>query len=102
MRATDEPPDIRNHPHYVATGAQQLHENQAAIAQLGERQTEDLKVPGSIPGLGMISSLFAQQTQLTSFSHHSLFLVALHKSTNGPLSIDKSFFCVHMLASLLV
>ena len=29
----------------------------AAIAQLGERQTEDLKVPGSIPGLGRI--LFA-------------------------------------------
>ena len=25
---------------------------QAAIAQLGERQTEDLKVPGSITGLG--------------------------------------------------
>ena len=25
----------------------------AAIAQLGERQTEDLKVPGSIPGGGM-------------------------------------------------
>ena len=24
----------------------------AAIAQLGERQTEDLEVPGSIPGLG--------------------------------------------------
>ena len=24
----------------------------AAIAQLGERQTEDLKVPGSIPGEG--------------------------------------------------
>ena len=23
------------------------------IAQLGERQTEDLKVPGSIPGVGM-------------------------------------------------
>ena len=23
-----------------------------AIAQLGERQTEDLKIPGSIPGLG--------------------------------------------------
>ena len=29
--------------------------HQAAIAQLGERQTEDLKVPGSIPGLGMDS-----------------------------------------------
>ena len=27
--------------------------SEAAIAQLGERQTEDLKVPGSIPGLGM-------------------------------------------------
>ena len=30
---------------------------EAAIAQLGERQTEDLKVPGSIPGLGMLFSL---------------------------------------------
>ena len=28
-------------------------EGAAAIAQLGERQTEDLKVPGSIPGLGI-------------------------------------------------
>ena len=28
----------------------------AAIAQLGERQTEDLKVPGSIPGLGILLS----------------------------------------------
>ena len=27
----------------------------AEIAQLGERQTEDLKVPGSIPGLGIFS-----------------------------------------------
>ena len=26
----------------------------AVIAQLGERQTEDLKVPGSIPGLGTL------------------------------------------------
>ena len=29
--------------------------SQAAIAQLGERQTEDLKVPGSTPGLGIAS-----------------------------------------------
>lgn len=28
---------------------------QAALAQLGERQTEDLKVPGSIPGGGIFS-----------------------------------------------
>ena len=27
--------------------------NEAALAQLGERQTEDLKVPGSIPGGGI-------------------------------------------------
>ena len=30
--------------------------DRAAIAQLGERQTEDLKVPGSIPGLGIFVS----------------------------------------------
>ena len=30
-------------------------QTQAAIVQLGERQTEDLKVPGSIPVLGMAS-----------------------------------------------
>ena len=29
-----------------------LNFTEAAIAQLGERQTEDLQVPGSIPGLG--------------------------------------------------
>ena len=29
----------------------------AAIAQLGERQTEDLKVPGSIPGPGIYFKL---------------------------------------------
>ena len=32
----------------------------AAIAQLGERQTEDLKVPGSIPGLGIFPALSSQ------------------------------------------
>ena len=30
----------------------------AAIAQLGERQTEDLKVPGSIPGGGNLQFSF--------------------------------------------
>ena len=37
--------------------------SQAAIAQLGERQTEDLRVPGSIPGLGI---LFKPQSGQTS------------------------------------
>ena len=31
-----------------------IQQSRAAIAQLGERQTEDLKVPGSIPGLGIL------------------------------------------------
>ena len=29
-----------------------IQKSEAAIAQLGERQTEDLEVPGSIPGFG--------------------------------------------------
>ena len=29
----------------------------AALAQLGEHQTEDLKVPGSIPGLGILQAV---------------------------------------------
>ena len=36
----------------------------AAIAQLGERQTEDLKVPGSIPGLGTWSVQSGQEAVL--------------------------------------
>ena len=39
---------IRNDPERIRTTF-----FQAAIAQLGERQTEDLEVPGSIPGLGI-------------------------------------------------
>ena len=38
-----------------------LCHRQAAIAQLGERQTEDLKVPGSIPGLGILFGFTCQQ-----------------------------------------
>ena len=39
---------------------------EAAIAQLGERQTEDLKVPGSIPGLdiGQTASACARMQKL--------------------------------------
>ena len=35
---------------------------EAAIAQLGERQTEDLKVPGSIPGGGIKIFFFVSFT----------------------------------------
>ena len=40
----------------------------AAIAQLGERQTEDLKVPGSIPGLGMFVNA-QDRTELLRADH---------------------------------
>ena len=54
--------------HIAAIGKSRIHDGgeckqrtfagaTAAIAQLGERQTEDLKVPGSIPGLGTFLSL---------------------------------------------
>ena len=36
----------------------------AEIAQLGERQTEDLKVPGSIPGLGIFAQIGAHGTAM--------------------------------------
>ena len=37
----------------------------AAIAQLGERQTEDLEVSGSIPGLGMHFFHWAQTKKIS-------------------------------------
>ena len=37
----------------------------AAIAQLGERQTEDLKVPGSIPGLGIYLVQMLRRTRVS-------------------------------------
>ena len=37
---------------------------QASIAQSGERQTEDLKVPGSIPGRGTVLLIFSSICQV--------------------------------------
>ena len=39
----------------------------AAIAQLGERQTEDLKVPGSIPGGGTFFFVTLSQNKIYNF-----------------------------------
>ena len=36
----------------------------AVIAQLGERQTEDLKVPGSIQGRGMLFDILVAARQV--------------------------------------
>ena len=38
----------------ISMKASHIMQQEAAIAQLGERQTEDLEVPGSIPGLGSV------------------------------------------------
>ena len=43
--------------------------HQAAIAQLGEHQTEDLKVPGSIPGLGIAPRPWAPPGHLPFMVH---------------------------------
>ena len=43
---------FRSDPHTTLNLKIQLFASNASIAQLGERQTEDLKVPGSIPGGG--------------------------------------------------
>jgi len=42
----------------------------ASIAQLGERQTEDLKVPGSIPGRGNLCPFSLQTTDQTDATRH--------------------------------
>lgn len=41
----------------------------AALAQLGERETEDLKVPGSIPGGGM--SIFLNTVSVAQWIRHT-------------------------------
>jgi hypothetical protein len=58
----------------------------AAIAQLGERQTEDLKVPGSIPGLGIfVIQPLAAYTWDSYFQHVVLFFWAPELSFYHPL-----------------
>ena len=55
---------------YASKGFPKISESRArsrhaAIAQLGERQTEDLEVPGSIPGLGT----FMRAPRVRSYAH---------------------------------
>ena len=56
----------------------------AAIAQMGERQTEDLKVPGSIPGLGIFSS------SLFSYFFHPLSISLLTVDMFCPRSASRT------------
>ena len=54
----DSSPILRNFKIYLLNEIFFGYFHQAVIAQLGERQTEDLKVPGSIPGRGIVFFLF--------------------------------------------
>ena len=46
---------------------------QAVIAQLGERQTEDLKVPGSIPGRVILFYLIPCEFALSNWNGHTVY-----------------------------
>ena len=54
----DSSPILRNCKIYLLNEIFFPYFHQAVIAQLGERQTEDLKVPGSIPGRGIVFYFF--------------------------------------------
>ena len=49
----------------------------AGIAQLGERQTEDLKVPGSIPGHGIFPFLSIRTTSIMVTEFNSGMLISM-------------------------
>ena len=58
-----------------------INHKSAGIAQLGERQTEDLNVPGSMPGFGNLCISFIMQNLFYSgFSKN--MLVKKPKKTN--------------------
>jgi hypothetical protein len=54
------------------------------IAQLGERETEDLEVPGSIPGHGILFTDYVRDRQLNGASsvctRHSIVLAEFRDS----------------------
>ena len=63
----------------------------AEIAQLGERQTEDLNVPSSIPGFG----------NMFIFLHHAqIFFQALQELV-GQQSEKNQHFMTHFCTSIL-
>ena len=56
---------------YLEMISQFFYNSFAGIAQLGERQTEDLKVPGSIPGHGIFSFSYRLMDKLKSKENKS-------------------------------
>ena len=66
----------------------------ASIAQLGERQTEDLKVPGSIPGRG-IFCILPRRSVLS-------YIAAPRRSAVDTENARHGFSLVRLLIRLLV
>ena len=68
----------------------------AAVAQLGERQTEDLKVPGSIPGGGICFFIKTQNPKCLRWGSNPGILRILelkssaldHSATKAPMKTD--------------
>ena len=56
----------------------------ADVAQLGERQTEDLKVPGSIPGVGKLFAFpYFFNFRLKIYSYVNAMVVKKLKTADG-------------------
>ena len=53
----------------------------AAIAPLGERQTEDLKVPGSIPGLGKFHRMIGTLRECVPWRGKTNVKIKISRST---------------------
>ena len=81
---------------------------QAAIAQLGERQAEDLKVPGSILGLGMVFFIKERNRSMAAagrtclWKHHAPKTIRKYEQENPSRpcsSFSKAFFCCFFIFS---
>ena len=80
---------------WAVNNEQSIHSLIAAIAQLGERQTEDLKVPGSIPGLGIDSFGHSH----ICFSILNILQLLLHPFFPVSLSLSLSSSGLHSCTS---
>ncbi|GEM_PF-4071746 len=89
----------------------------AQVAQLGERQTEDLNVPGSSPGLGiLLPSNFGQFTNSSREGFSFLFEIGIctdNRSLTMPfyclatcwlfaIAFSSVFFNTHIICSFII
>ena len=63
---------------------------QAVIAQLGERQTEDLKVPGSNPSRSILFYLLPCEFALSNWNEHTVYEAIAEAKKHNLSSRDSS------------